>query len=231
MRPTGKCYRWTLIFLLFLFGFVSIIYSESVTDISFIAASAVNLRSEPSTSSPIITVLKRGQPCEIINQQDEWVYIKLPNELTGWVSVQYISFSPLSPSEHLMSPLHEELIRFAHSLLNTKYRYGGNSPSGFDCSGFTRYVYAQFGYELPHKASEQMKYGQPIEKDSLQKGDLVFFKTLGSKIINHVGIYTENGNFIHASSGAGRVTISPLTSGYYLPRYQGARRILSTINK
>lgn len=229
MHPTGKHYGFFLSALLFLFAFVSITHSESIAEQSYIQASTVNLRSAPSTSATIITVLSKGQPCEILEQQNDWVYIKLTNDTYGWVAAQYISLTPIPSIDGLELPLNEKIIRYAQSLLKTKYRYGGISPSGFDCSGFTRYVYAQFGYNLPHKASEQMQYGQVIEKASLKKGDLVFFKTMGSKTINHVGIYIGDNNFIHASSGAGHVKISPLNSGYYYPRYQGARRILPEI--
>jgi len=227
MHPIERCHRLALIFLLFILGYVSIAFSETAFGPSYIQGSAVNLRSAPSTSSAIISVLSKGQPCEILDRQNDWFYIKLSDDLAGWVFGPYVTFTPVLSDASSISR-NEQIVRYALTLLKTKYRYGGNSPNGFDCSGFTRYVYTQFGHILPHKASEQMKYGQPVEKDALQKGDLVFFKTQGAQIVNHVGIYMENGQFIHASSGAGYVTISPLTSGYYHPRYQGARRIFQT---
>jgi cell wall-associated NlpC family hydrolase len=89
------------------------------------------------------------------------------------------------------------------------------------------HVFAKIGFVLPHKASSQSDIGTRIEKTDLRKGDLVFFKTLGSSVINHVGIYIGDGNFIHSSSGSGYVRINSLSSGYYLNCYQSARRLVN----
>jgi len=100
------------------------------------------------------------------------------------------------------------------------YRWGGSSPSGFDCSGFVRYVYAQVGVSLPHNAAAQYGYGVPISQDQLEPGDLVFFDGLG-----HVGIYIGGGQFIHSPHTGDVVKISSLT-GWYASTYVGARRIV-----
>lgn len=101
-----------------------------------------------------------------------------------------------------------------------RYSYTGESLSGFDCSGFTRYVYSTFGVELPHKAVKQKNEGTEVERDDLMPGDLVFFRNW-----HHVGIYLGDGNFVHASSGKEQVTISTLVTGYYYDHYSGACRI------
>lgn len=111
--------------------------------------------------------------------------------------------------------------------LGTPYRYGGSSPSGFDCSGFVGFVFQQHGYNLPRTAASISGVGVAIDKSNLREGDLVFFKGPGASCINHVGIFAGNNQFIHSSSGKARgVTYSSLDGPYYSQYYAGARRIL-----
>ena len=104
------------------------------------------------------------------------------------------------------------------------YVFGGTTPNGFDCSGFTRYVFAQAGVYLPRAADEQYELGQYVSYSRLQAGDLVYFTTYTSGA-SHVGIYLGNGQFISATSSRG-VAIARMDSGYWGDRYIGARRIL-----
>lgn len=105
----------------------------------------------------------------------------------------------------------------------TPYRYGGTSASGFDCSGFIRAAYREaLGYHLPRTTDQMLALGQPVSRDQLQPGDLVFFDTIGKD--GHAGIFMGDGRFIHASSSMG-VTESSLDSGYWRPRYSQARRL------
>jgi cell wall-associated NlpC family hydrolase len=115
-------------------------------------------------------------------------------------------------------------VRRALGYLGARYRYGGSGARGFDCSGFTSYIYRQHGITLPHNSAAQYRVGKPVSRSELRPGDLVFFRTRGNRI-SHVGIYIGNGKFVHASSARGRVRIDTLTSGYYHQRYVGARRI------
>lgn len=110
------------------------------------------------------------------------------------------------------------------SLLGTKYRYGGTTTKGFDCSGFVRYVFDKLGIDLPRSSREQYKIGQKVAKDELRVGDLVFFNTNG-KGVSHVGIYMGDGRFVHSSTNKG-VTYTSMSDKYYSKRYLGARRIL-----
>jgi cell wall-associated NlpC family hydrolase len=115
----------------------------------------------------------------------------------------------------------ERLVRFARRFLGARYSFGGTSPaSGFDCSGFTRFVYAHFGIALPHYSGGQFALGRAVPRDALRPGDLVFFDALG-----HVGIYLGGGVFIHAPHTGRAVSIDSL-SGWYGERYDGARRLL-----
>jgi peptidoglycan DL-endopeptidase CwlO len=111
------------------------------------------------------------------------------------------------------------VVGVAMQYLGTPYVYGGASPSGFDCSGFVMYVFAQIGVSLPHNAAAQYGYGMPVSQGQLQAGDLVFFNGLG-----HVGIYIGGGQFIHSPHTGDVVKISSL-SGWYSSTYVGARRL------
>src|ERR671911_2093402 len=111
------------------------------------------------------------------------------------------------------------VVGIAMRYLGVPYRWGGASPSGFDCSGFTMYVYAQVGVSLPHYTGSQWAMGTPVSRDQLQAGDLVFFNGLG-----HMGIYVGGNNFIHAPHTGDVVKISSMT-GWYSSTYVGARRL------
>ncbi len=117
------------------------------------------------------------------------------------------------------------LLSMARQFVGVPYVWAGRSPSGFDCSGFIYYVFDQLGYGLPRMADGQFEVGVPVSRNSLEPGDLVFFETYEPGP-SHVGIYIGNDQFIHASSGAGHVTVTPLNKAYYRERYLGARRIL-----
>jgi cell wall-associated NlpC family hydrolase len=112
------------------------------------------------------------------------------------------------------------VVGIAMRYLGVPYVWGGSSPSGFDCSGFVMYVYAQVGVSLPHYTGAQWAMGVPVAKSDLEPGDLVFFDGLG-----HVGIYIGGGSFIHAPHTGTVVQISSLNSGWYADTYDGARRI------
>lgn len=117
-----------------------------------------------------------------------------------------------------------KVIQYAYKFLGKPYIWAAEGPSSFDCSGYTSYIYRKFGYELPHYTGYQVEMGEEVPKDKLKTGDLIFFNTTGAN--SHVGIYMGNGNFIHASSGKGSVTVSSLSNSYYSSRFSEARRIV-----
>lgn len=104
------------------------------------------------------------------------------------------------------------------------YVFGGTSPYGFDCSGFTRFVFGQYGIYLPRMADEQYEVGRAVSYSRLQPGDLLYFSTYTAGV-SHVGIYLGNGQFISATSSRG-IAIDSLGSGYWGNCYVGARRVL-----
>jgi len=111
------------------------------------------------------------------------------------------------------------IVKFARRYLGVRYVYGGTSPrSGFDCSGFTRFVYAHFGIALPHYSGAQFQMGRRVSERGLRPGDLVFFDGLG-----HVGLYIGGGRFIHAPHTGSSVSIDTLS---HHGSYDGARRLL-----
>ena len=139
----------------------------------------------------------------------------LANPLTT-SQVKYTKLKNLTGTDRVGS----QLVSSAYKYLGVPYVFGGNTPDGFDCSGFTQFVYKNFGVSLSRTAAEQYKNGTAVT--NLQAGDLVMF---GKSGINHVGIYIGGNTFIHAANSSRGVTTDTLASGYYKINYVGARRI------
>jgi cell wall-associated NlpC family hydrolase len=116
------------------------------------------------------------------------------------------------------------LVETALALRGTPYRSGGSDPSGFDCSGFTQYVFALYGIPLPREVRDQFHSGTPVKTDELAAGDLLFFRT-AAKGASHVGIAIGGDRFVHAPSTTGVVRVEHLGASYWSARYLGARRI------
>ena len=112
----------------------------------------------------------------------------------------------------------------ALALRGSPYRNGGSDPSGFDCSGFTQWVFAHHGVALPREVDEQFKVGKKIKLDDLKPGDLVFFHTV-SRGASHVGIFVADDQFVHAPSSKGVVRVESINSSYWSSRFVGGRRL------
>lgn len=125
-----------------------------------------------------------------------------------------------------ITDLRKSLLAVAMGLRDTRYVRGGRDPStGFDCSGFVRYVFAHaVGMQLPRNSASQFLAGLKVKRADMQPGDLVFFRTHGKRAISHVGIYISNGRFIHSPTSGKSVEISSLKQGYWAKRFAGAKR-------
>lgn len=104
------------------------------------------------------------------------------------------------------------------------YKASGTSTRGFDCSGFTQYVFQKLGVDIPHSSAAQYNLGKSVAKNQLRPGDLVFFNTNGHSV-SHVGIYIGNNTFVHSESGVGVVKTKLNEPFYWAKRYVGAKRI------
>ena len=129
------------------------------------------------------------------------------------------SFTTIKP---LHSQAVNEILDEYHDWKGVKYRWGGDSRRGIDCSAFTRRMFKEISVHLPRTSSEQLRTGKKISKKHLKAGDLVFFKT--SRRERHVGIYVGNDQFIHASTNKG-VTTSSLNNSYWLRNYEASVRV------
>jgi len=120
----------------------------------------------------------------------------------------------------------QEVLIQALSLTGIQYKYGGKSPeTGFDCSGFVRYVFSQATQiTLPPTARAISQMGKTVKKEELQPGDLVFFNTLKTAF-SHVGIYMGDNKFIHSPSSGGAVRVESMNNAYWNKRFNGAQRI------
>jgi cell wall-associated NlpC family hydrolase len=125
-----------------------------------------------------------------------------------------------------VTDLRKALLAAAMSLRDTRYVRGGRTPStGFDCSGFVRYVFAHaIGLQLPSTSATQFREGVKVRRADIKPGDLVFFHTSGKHRISHVGIYISNGRFIHSPASGKSVEISSLDDSYWAHRFAGAKR-------
>jgi len=123
--------------------------------------------------------------------------------------------------------LRDEIVSTARRFIGVPYSWGGTSPQhGFDCSGLTMAVYELNGLKLPRSSKDQFTAGTPISRSRLAKGDLVFFTTSQGQKVTHVGIYTGDGQFIHAPGKDKRIRIDSLLNGYFKTHYMGSRTYL-----
>ena len=112
----------------------------------------------------------------------------------------------------------------ALALRGTPYRNGGSDPNGFDCSGFTQYVFSRYGIPLPREVRDQYRTGRSVDPSDLAPGDLVFFATTDPNV-SHVAIAIGGAQFIHAPTSSGVVRVEYMNGSYWASRFVGARRV------
>lgn len=194
-------------------------------------SSTVNFRSAASTSSTVLGELKNGTAITVLSTSNGWSKVSYAGT-TGYISADYLvtasSGTAINPSNTAasvsISAKRQSVLNYAAQFLGVPYVYGGSTPSGFDCSGFTSYVFKNTVGSIPRVAQAQYDATTRVSRDDLLPGDLVFFGSSTSSI-SHVGIYVGSNQFIHAPSTGDVVKYSSLT-GSYATRYQGAGRVI-----
>lgn len=211
-------------------GYMNAAYIECVTALDFevgsgrIKGDGVRLRQTASYEAETITYLYNGEPVSVTGVDGEWYKVTY-KDYTGYVHSDYVKIIEEASAVSSASGDGQKIVDWAMEFLGTSYIYGGSSPKGFDCSGFTYYLFNNSGYKITRTASSQWNDGTEISKDDLMVGDLVFFSSDSSNSIEHVGIYIGDGQFIHSSSGGGCVRINDLSDYYYTKNWYGAVRV------
>lgn len=224
--------------------------AQSSQKTMYVNVATVNVREEPNTSSEIVTNATMNTEVIVQSEEGGWSEVTV-NGQNGYIATDLLSetrqttsrssttrrsttstqsstqtqdtTASTTASTTSASGSRAAVVAKAKSYLGYKYVYGGSSPStGFDCSGFTSYVYKQFGVSLNRTAAGQYSNGTAVSRANLQLGDLVMF---GKSGINHVGIYIGGGMIVHAENSSTGVTTDTINSGYYNNNYVGARRI------
>lgn len=207
-------------------GYVSADYLNVDQDNVFttygrVNSDGVNVRSDASTDSSVLATIEEDAIVTVNGLVDGWYDVTCEYGTEGYIRSDFLDLTESSSSN-------SDIAATAKQYLGTGYVYGGASPRGFDCSGFTMYVYSQHGYSLPHSSTSQWQSGlgtRVYSISELQPGDLVFFNDPSrnaGKACSHAGIYTGDGQFIHSSSSrSGGVIVSSLTSGYYNTYFVG----------
>lgn len=220
----------------------------------YITTDGINFREKADTDSKVLKTFATNAKVTILKEEGNWYKIK-HNDKEGYVLKTYVSEKKVAEVTSRSSARREEtsttqveekkqeetktetttketsskgseVVAMAKKYLGSRYVYGGSSPSGFDCSGFTMYIYKQFGVSLSHSATAQSSKGTKVEKKDLQTGDIVFFTDYKTgKGIGHCGIYVGGGSFIHASTEKTGVITSSIYSGSHAKRYVKAVRI------
>ena len=224
---------------------------ETPIKTQYVNSTTVNVRQEANTSSTIVTTVALNTEVQVYSEESGWSKVMV-NNVEGYISTSLLSDSKQETSrgqttsrrtsstktttntasqtttaETTTVPTSSNgssIVATAKKYLGSKYTYGGSSPStGFDCSGFTSYIFKQYGISLSRTAAGQYSNGVAVSRANLQPGDLVMF---GKSGINHVAIYIGGGQIIHASTPSTGIRIDSLSTGYYNNNYVGARRVL-----
>lgn len=197
---------------------------------------SVNVRTGPATTYESYGKINYSDPITVTALADGWYQISYPPAESGiaYISADYVSLTLPAPRSN--DPVKygsgssvsagERVVQIAEQFLGLPYVYGGSTPAGFDCSGFTSYVFKQLGYDLYRSSYQQIDNGVPVSKSELLPGDLILFKRQGASRIHHVGIYVGDGMMIHSPQTGDVIKYASIVSGYYNNCYYAARRIV-----
>lgn len=200
--------------------------------------SCLNIRSGPGTDYGSYCQINVGDSVQLIGREGNWYKISTSLAACGYayISADYISTEkPVAKTSAQVTyggasgavSAGQRVVQIAEQFLGLPYVYGGSTPAGFDCSGFTSYVYKQLGYTLHRVSADQINNGVPVSKSELQPGDLLLFKKQGASRIHHVGIYVGDGMMIHSPQTGDVIKYASIVNGYYNDCYYAARRIVN----
>lgn len=195
----------------------------------YINADKLNVRKGPSAETEKLATLTMGARVQFIEKQGDWALIITSSGIQGYSLAKYVvaenvSVSRSSTSLSYNADKASAVIEYAKQFLGVPYVYGGSTPKGFDCSGFTQYVYAKFGIKVPRSAKEYAGTGVKVDRTNIKPGDILLFDRYNDYTLGHVGIYIGGNQFIHASSSKGKVVIGNLST--YGGNILGIRRVI-----
>ena len=216
----------------------------------YVNVEKANLREKASKDSSTVQSISKNTVVTVVGTEGTWSKVEVDGK-TGYILSELLSSDKVKEStnnttkdknttstknnvtnrgeevDRSQSANSGNVVSYASSFLGTRYILGGASPSGFDCSGFTMYVYGKYGVNLAHSARAQSSVGTAVDRANLQAGDLVLFKGATGNSIGHVGIYIGGNNFIHASNPSDGVKITSMSTSYYQTRYVTSRRVFN----
>ena len=224
------------------------IQQTNTTKTMYVNTQTANLRQKADKTSQVIKQLSQNTKVTVMSTDNGWAYVDV-NGTKGYIAESLLTTTQKETSRSGLTTREQAatnnsaaksttqkntavtestttsasgsaVVSYAQQFLGCKYVYGGTSTNGFDCSGFTQYIYKHFGINLNRTAAAQYSNGKSVTQ--LQAGDLVMF---GKSGINHVGIYIGGNTFIHAANPGRGVTTDSLSTGYYKTNYVGAKRI------
>ena len=234
-------------------GFVSVpllrdvLTAENFNAIGRATGDRVNIRASNYVTSSLLGTYKKNTEMIVIGINNGWYKVKHDGK-TGYVRSDLMEIisgqrassasstaprsstrvTPTAPAPNPNIALGVQIGEFTQEFIGYRYIYGGESPSGFDCSGLVSYVYKSFGISVTRTASGQYRdNGVHIDRSELFPGDLVFFSNNGLKSVTHVGIYIGENEFVHASRPGIGVVIGRMDSSYYERVFFGAKRLVS----
>lgn len=180
-----------------------------------------------SNGKPIASVAK-GVKFTVIAREGSKYSVKMADGKTGWVRADSVALTDTRKPTAISDTWglkRTGMVQMALAFRGSRYVRGGESPRGFDCSGFVKYIYAKNGIKLPHDSRALFQCGSYVSKDNLQEGDILFFVNTYRRGISHVGMYIGDGKFIHAATSRLGVRVDYLDSAYYRNHYFAAKRV------
>ncbi len=195
-------------------------YAENSVHIQHTSLQSIHSAAYPVAHNPFVVppVLQPYEPSYQAAPYPTQHRPRIRPQTRPTAAINHVQLRHTSRPVQSLSASRRSILAAAFSSLGVHYRWGGNSPrQGFDCSGLTRFAHKKVNITIPRTALKQSQASRTLQRRDLRPGDMIFFKTSG-RVVNHVGIYIGNGQFIHAASGGGKVAIDDLRKNYWQKR-------------